>query len=63
LFASIAGVALALQSGVPARALIGSIPLVQQALVQEIRYRRYGHPLPLPLISLGDRWRDSTSDT
>ena len=56
MFASIAGVALALQLGVPAQPLNESIPLVQEILVQEIlaqeilaqetRYRRHGHPPP-----------------
>jgi hypothetical protein len=51
MFASIAGVALALQLGVPAHPLNESIPsvqeiLAQQILAQEIRYRRHGHPPP-----------------
>ena len=41
MFASIAGVALALQLGVPAHPVNESIPLAQ-----EIRYRRHGHPPP-----------------
>jgi hypothetical protein len=41
MFASIAGVALALQLGVPAHPLNESTPLVQ-----EIRQRRHGHPPP-----------------
>ena len=40
MFASIAGVALALQLGVPAHPLNESIPLAQEILAQEIRYRR-----------------------
>jgi hypothetical protein len=51
MFASIAGVALALQLGGPAHPLNESIPsvqeiLAQQILAQEIRYRRHGHPPP-----------------
>jgi hypothetical protein len=61
MFASLAGVALALQLGVPAAPLTESTPLVQGILVQgilaqeiltqeilthEIRYRRHGHPPP-----------------
>ncbi len=51
MFASIAGVALALQLGVPAHSLNESTPLVQETLVQEalaqeIRYRRHGQPPP-----------------
>jgi hypothetical protein len=41
MFASIAGVALALQLGVPAHPLNESTPLVH-----EIRQRRHGHPPP-----------------
>ena len=41
MFASIAGLALALQLGVPAHPVNESIPLAQ-----EIRYRRHGHPPP-----------------
>ena len=41
MFASIAGVALALQLGVPAHPLNDSFPLDQ-----EIRYRRHGHLPP-----------------
>jgi hypothetical protein len=46
MFASIAGVALALQLGVPAHPLSESIPLVPEILAQEIRYRRHGRPPP-----------------
>ena len=51
MFASLAGVALALQLGVPAHPLNESIPpvqeiLTQEILAQEIRYRRHGHPPP-----------------
>jgi len=52
MFASIAGVALALQLGVPAHLAVSahplneSTPLVQETLVQEIRYRRQGQPPP-----------------
>ena len=51
MFASIAGVALAPQLGALAHPLNESIPLaretlVQETLVQEIRYRRRGHPPP-----------------
>jgi hypothetical protein len=61
MFASIAGVALALQMGAPAHPLNESAPLVQEALsqealsqealsqevlVHEIRSRRHGHPPP-----------------
>ena len=47
----LAGVALALQLGVPAHPLNESIPpvqeiLTQEILAQEIRYRRHGHPPP-----------------
>ena len=51
MFASIAGVALALQLGVAAHPLNESIPLAQEILTQEIlaqeiRYRRHGRPPP-----------------
>lgn len=46
MIASMAGVALALQLGVPAHPLNESIPLAQEILAQEIRYRRHGHPPP-----------------
>jgi hypothetical protein len=56
MFARIAGVALALQLGVPAHPLNESTPLVQETLAHEIlaqetltheiRYRRHGQPPP-----------------
>lgn len=56
MFASVAGVALALQLGALAHPLNESIPsvreiftqeiLTQETLAQEIRYRRHGHPPP-----------------
>jgi len=54
MFASIAGVALALQLGVPAHSLNESTPLgqetqetlAQKTLTHEIRYRRHGRPPP-----------------
>lgn len=46
MFASIAGVALALQLGVPAHPLNESVPLAQGIFAEEIRYRRHGHPPP-----------------
>lgn len=46
MFASIAGVALALQLGIPAHPLNESMPLARESLAQEIRYRRHGRPPP-----------------
>ena len=58
MFASIAGVALALQLGVPAQPLNESIPLVQETLAQ-VRYHGAGNPIPPPC---GHGWDLSARD-